>query len=200
MKGQLWTEQEDDMLAEMAGDSPWPMVCRAYRMWAKKQGLPERTPLAMRKRCLHKKISRKSVGKVITTGLICQLLGIDPKTVHKWLKAGYLPYKRYGQKYSTHFILRSDLRGLARERPHLFGGQSVGTLTQLLDNEQLAEEIAAMELPSLLQAKPVICVETGRRYRSIQAAAKVVYVTPQTLVVAVKNPNRTAAGYRWRLA
>jgi hypothetical protein len=205
MKCYRWSQEEDDMLAEMAGDTPWPQTVRAYRMWAKTNGFPERTPNALLKRCKHKKISRVSVGKVITTGLISQLLGIDPKTVRQWLKADYLPYKRYGQKTSSYFILRSDLRSLARERPHLFGGQSVSTLIQLLDNEELAEEIVAMGLPSVLQAspfkaKPVICVETGRRYCSIKAAAKAVYVTSTPLEAAVKDPRRTAAGYHWRLA
>lgn len=189
------------MLAEMAGDTPWPQACRAYRMWAKKHGLPERSPSSLIRRCEIKKISRVTVGKVITTGLICQLLGVSHETVRRWLLAGYLPYKRYGTSGGhKHYVLRSDLRRMARERPHLFGGQSVGTLTQLLENEELAEEIVAMELPSPRQAKPVVCVETGRRYHSIEAAAKAVYVTPQRLQLVVKDARRTAAGYHWRLA
>jgi hypothetical protein len=195
-----WSPEELEQLQSLVGDVPWPMVMARYNTCAKIKGWPQRTEIALLRKCHDLGIQRRSVGEWITTGLVKELMGISYFAVQRWIKEGWLPSVRFGEgRPHSHHIKRSDLRALARQRPDLFGGQSEATLIQLLDNERLAEEIAAMNLPKPRQAIPVICVEQGRRYPSIGIAARSVYVTPQRLR-AVVNTDCTAAGYHWKTA
>ena len=70
---------------------------------------------------------------------------------------------------------------------------------ELLDSEPLAAEIAAMELPRPRQCVAVQCIETGRRYASIKAAARAAFVTPQRMAVVLARGS-TANGRRYRRA
>lgn len=201
MHNKRWTDQELEILLSMLGDMPWPMVVTKYNAWAISQGYPERTELGMRRKVEGRRISRRPVGAWITTGLISQLLGVSQETPLRWLRDGYIRSIRFGQGAAhSHYIKRKDLQRLARERPHLFGGQSVDTLIQLLDHERLAAALVAMEMPHSRQSKPVVCIETGRRYPSMGSAARAVYVTPSRLQKVVDRPGKTAAGYHWMVA
>lgn len=196
----IWTPQEEELLQSHTGDMPWPMVVTVYNRVATTKGFPKRTEIALIRRCEDLGIQRRTVGEYITTGLIADLLGISYTAIQRWIKEGWISSVRYGNtKPHHHYIKRSELRRLARQRPKLFGGQSEATLIQLLDNERLSEEIAAMNLPKPRQAIPVICIEKARRYPSIGTAARSVYVTPQRLR-AVINTDCTAAGYHWKTA
>jgi hypothetical protein len=189
------------MLASLCGDLPWPKVVTTYNRWAKPGGFRQRTTTALLRRCDHLHLQRRCVGEWITSGVVCKLLGISYEAVKRWINDDWLPSYRRGQSAAfPHYFCRKDLRRLARERPHLFGGQTESTLIQLLDNETLARQIVAMELPHPRQSIAVVCIEKGRRYASIGQAARAVYVTPSRLRVVVDHPDRTAAGYHWRTA
>lgn len=201
MANKRWTEPELEMLLSLLGDMPWPMVVGHYNGWAERKGYVRRTELGMRRKVEEHRISRRPVGAWITTGLISQLLGVSQETPLRWLREGWISSIRFGQGAAhSHYIKRADLQQLARLKPHLFGGQTLDTLVQLLNHERLAAAIVAMELPHPRQSKPVVCIETGRRYPSIGKAARAVYVTPARLQKVVGRPHRTAAGYHWRVA
>lgn len=136
------------------------------------------------------------MGEWVTAGFIRTLMGISYEAIKRWVRYGWLPVFTCETIY---YVRRRDLRSLARSKPRLFGGQDRSTLVQLFDSEQLADEILAMKLPLPRQCKPVICIETGMRYRSIGAAARAVYVTSSRLQ-SVIGTHRTAAGYSWRFA
>lgn len=197
----IWTAAEDEMLAGLCGDMPWPKLVQCYRQWASRTGKPARTDMALQRRCDLLGLQRRCVGEWITSGIVCQLLGISYPAVHRWFENGWLPtYRQKSGSPYPHYFRRLDLRRLARQRPQLFGGQTEATLVQLLDNEQLARQIVAMELPHPRQSVPVICIEKGRRYPSIGSAARAVYVTPSRLRMVIDKPAATAAGYHWRRA
>lgn len=201
MHNKRWVEPELETLLSMLGDMPWLMVVTKYNAWAIAHGYPERTELGMRRKVEQHRISRRPVGAWITTGLICQLMGVSQETPLRWLRDGFIPSMRYGKGNAhNHYIKRKDLQQLARQRPHLFGGQTLDTLIQLLDHERLAAALVAMEMPHPRQSKPVVCLETGRRYPSMGSAARAVYVTPSRLQKVVDCPGKTAAGYHWAVA
>lgn len=196
-----WTEDELSQLQWLLGDLPWPLVVQRYNIWARRNGHPPRTELGMRRKVEQLGVSRRPVGAWITTGLVCQLLGVSTETPLRWLREGLIPSLRFGKGAAhNHYIKRTDLQKLARLKPHLFGGQDESTLVQLLDHERLAKALVALEMPSPKQSKPVVCIETGRRYPSIGKAARAVYVTPSRLQKVVGRVNRTAAGCHWRVA
>jgi hypothetical protein len=201
MANRKWSDDELNQLQWLLGDLPWPLVVQRFNIWAKRNGHVQRTELAMRRKVEQFGGSRRAVGAWITTGLVCQLMGVSHETPLRWLRDGWITSLRFGDGPAhNHYIKRQDLRKLARLKPHIFGGQDEATLIQLLDQERLAKTLVAMELPLPRQRKPVVCIETGRRYPSIGKAARAVYVTPSRLQKVVGREDRTAAGCHWRVA
>ena len=48
--------------------------------------------------------------------------------------------------------------------------------------------------------KPVVCVETGKRYDGAKWAANELNLDPSSITKCVKNPQSTCGGYHWRYA
>lgn len=196
--GTAWTAADNELLSSLAGDLPWPMVLAAFN-----RQRPHRTATALLRQAERCGIPRDCVGQYITAGLIVELANTNYTAVSRWIKNGIngdrLPARRFGNGRSfPYWIRRRDLRQFAKRHPELLGGLAEPELVQLLDSEPLAAEIVAMELPpSRRRAAAVECVETGRRYPSITAAAKSAYVTKQRMRAAIATGER-ANGYHWR--
>ena len=190
-----WSVEDIEMLSSLAGDIPWPLVPGRFN-----SARPRRTPIALRRKADELGLLRRSTGQFITSGALRSLMGISYEQARRWILSGQLPARRFGQGQAfPYWIRRRDLRAFARARPELFGGLSEGQLVELLDSEHLAAQIAAMELPRPRQCVAVECIDTGRRYRSIKAAARAAYVTPQRMAVVLAC-GTTANGRRYRRA
>jgi DNA-binding transcriptional MerR regulator len=199
MGGKAWKTEELDTLQELAGDVPWPQLTRLYNLSMGQRGYTTRTETAIRRKCNELGLRVACQGEWVNAGFVCKLLGISYESVRGWIIRGWLPAKRFGDtRGNRYYFTRSDLRKLAKARPRLFGGYDVAVLTQLLDDEHTAEWIADQQLPRLFQPRTVICIETGKRYKSISAAARDVYVVPKCIFEALDRPNKTSAGYHWR--
>jgi hypothetical protein len=191
----LWTVEDVEMLSSLAGDIPWPLVPGRFN-----SSRPRRTATALRRKADELGLLRRCTGAWLTSGALRSLMGVSYEQARRWILSGQLPARRWGEGQAyPYWIRRQDLRAFARVRPELFGGLSEGQLVELLDSERLATEIAAMELPRPRQCVAVECIETGRRYRSIKAAARAAYVTPQRMAVVLAH-GTTANGRRYRRA
>lgn len=195
-----WTDTEDEILRSMAGDTPWAFLPAAYRRWAKSQGLPYRSDAALSKRLVHHKCSRMPCGSWFTARGLAGLLEIDPKTVRRWVRSGWLPAtKRWHGPEQWMYIRRVDLRDMAREHPETLRGLDRERLFFVLEDEGLADELAGHPRGRSGRRCPVVCVETGQRFGSVAAAARSVFVTRCTLSEAIQRGGR-AAGRHWRAA
>lgn len=197
-----WTQPELDRLDAMAGTTPWHLFCRAYNGWASANGYPSRTTTALRNR-LQKMGHGMSVsgGDWLTTGDIAAIAEISPGRPENWVAR----FRDILQPACRHryYIHRRNLRKLARQHPRLFGGISEGSLNCLLEDENLAAEIAAAypnpPLPLHQKPLPVLCVETGVTYPSQTAAARAHHVVPYSICWAIKH-NQPIAGFHWKRA
>ena len=189
----IWTPEDIETLSSLAGDLPWRMVPGVFN-----RRRPHRTPTALRRKADGLGLLRRSVGQFVTAGTITTATGLSHKTIRRWIQSKELAARRYGKGGAfPYFIRRQDLRAFARQRPEPFGGLSEAELIQLLDSETLAVEIAAMGLPRYTQLVEVECIETGKRFPSILAAAAAAFVTPQRMRVVVNRGGR-ANGRRYR--
>ena len=193
MSGHPWTIEDVEMLSSLAGDLPWPMVPGVFNNCR-----PHRTAIALRRKADDLGLLRRCVGQYITSGALRSLMGVSYEQARRWILSGSLPARRWGKgRAFPYWIHRRDLRAFAAANPALFGGLSEGQLVELLDSETLAAQIATMELPRPRQPVAVECLDTGRRYASINAAAKAAYVTPQRMAVVLASGG-TANGRRYR--
>jgi DNA-binding transcriptional MerR regulator len=199
MGGKAWKPEELETLQQLAGDVPWPRLTYLYNQGIVQRGYPKRTETAIRRKCNQLGLRVACQGEWVNAGFVCKLLDISYESVRGWILRGLLPAKRFGDtRGNRYYFTRTDLRKLAKAHPRLFGGYDVAVLTQLLDDERIADWLASQQLPRLFQPKTVICIETGKRYKSISAAARDVYVVPKCIYDALDKPHKTSAGYHWK--
>jgi hypothetical protein len=193
-----WTAAEVVMLQELAGDYPWPEVKTRFNTWARKHGFVERSEVALCHRCELEGFSRVCTGSCISTGTIRELTGAGWLTIQRWIKSGVLNVKRSGRKL---YVSRESLKRLALRRPEHFAGLSVSALTQLLDDERLAERLAAMPRAWVHgKRKQVRCVETGEVFPSAAAAGRRFNLSRSAVSLVVLGKRPGAGGHHFEAA
>ncbi len=195
-----WGPAETDRLDYLAGNVPFPLIPAAYNEWAVKHEHPKRSANAIHQRARRQRLTTRVFGDWLTTGVIAKTLGVANSMPRRWIRGEGLPAKQlHHGAWRPWYVRRCDLVALARRRPELFGGIGRGRLAQLLENEQLADAIAAAHTRRANTPKRVRCVESGRVFVSIRDAARTVFVSRQLIQIAIRTGAR-AAGYHWTWA
>jgi hypothetical protein len=193
-----WTPPEIEQLQEIAGDWPWSVVPSRYNSWARRQGLPERTEIALRQRCEAEGFSRVCRGEYISTGTIRALTGAGWLTIQRWISTGQLIVARSGRKL---YINRRTLKKFIRRQPEYFWGLPVSSLTQLVDDERLAEQLAAQPRAWVTgKRRQVRCVDTGEVFPSAAAAGRRFHLSRSAVSLVVLGKRSAAAGHRFEAA
>lgn len=193
-----WTAAEVEQLQEIAGDWPWPVVPSRYNSWARRQGLPERTEIALRQRCEAEGFSRVCCGEYISTGTIRALTGAGWLTIQRWIDSGQLIIARSGRKL---YVSRRTLRKFVRRQPEYFNGLPISSLTQLVDDERLAEQLAARPRAWVAgKRRQVRCVDTGEVFPSAAAAGRRFHLSRSAVSLAVLGKRDVAGGHRFEAA
>lgn len=181
-----WTQQEALYLDSMAGELPFPDLLARYQRHAKRQGWPARSETAIQQR-LRRTGQRANArqGACLTSGGAAEILGCPPTRVGGWLKrqdvCAVLQPRRVGYFF---YIERRAWRRLAREMPYVLGGFGVDALFALLEDRELAEQVAA-DHPVTWGDKRIRCVETGRIYRNRDEAARLHHIHRSTISLAM---------------
>lgn len=195
-----WTPEELLRLEGLCGDRPWPLVVENYNRWAKIERFPERSSLALERKAQQLGVYRKSEGTWITLGAISDILGIDRATPLRWVKRGIIRSWRNGEARAyPHYVRRDELRRLARSNPEFFRPYAHERLIMLFDAVAVADYVYERCPGNAIRKgrkRPVLCVETGRRFDSIKEAAQAAYVTSSRLWT-VLDTNETANGLHW---
>jgi len=190
-----WSAVEDEQLHQLAGDIPWPKVLHAYNIWASLNGYPGRTEIGLRQRCETLRISRICEGQYLSTGTIRSLTGAGWRTIQRWVQQGHLTVIRSGRKW---YIPRAALRQFAQQHPAYFSRLPVSNLTQLLDDERLAEQLTSEpQGPAPGFPRPVRCVTTGERFPSAAAAGRRFHLSRSAIYLAVAGKRAVAGGLRF---
>jgi hypothetical protein len=198
-----WSPEEVAKVEELAENVPHMQIVRRYNNWADKNGYPSRTFAAIVRICVLQGVSTIPSGDYVTTGYIADVLGISVRGPQQWLARGVVAFTR-GHPTGPRYVRRVDLRRLAMERPHLFAGVSAERLAALIEDAELAQQVAAaypvrrVIRASIRPRRKVRCIELNRTFNGIGEAARAVYVTHQTLTKALKRGWR-AGGYRWEV-
>lgn len=186
-KALRWSVAELDMLADMLGNSPWPVVVKAYNQWAKANSYPVRTERAM----AHKASamgSRFCQGRWMGVGDVARALDRWPSTVWDWSKRGLIRRFHNGQASA---VCRDDLVKLARTHPHLFGGVSREGLMFVLEDPDLVDDIRRRyprQAPGFGGRRRISCC--GVVYPTIAAAARAHHVCETAIRAGIQEGRR----------
>jgi hypothetical protein len=181
-----WLADETAYLEKIVGDVPFPLLCKRMAKRAAEHGWPVRTPkaIAVRLYKLGHQCSGRN-GEWVTTGVVAEILNCKNSRVNKWIHQHgvkrILEPLRVGNVW---YVKRSAWRRLAHEMPHILGGYSVDQLYALLEDRELAEQVAS-EHPLRSSDYRVRCIETGRVWPSQTAAASELHVSHATISNAI---------------
>lgn len=200
MKRPHWTQSELDHLTQLVGDFHITKLTGYYNSWAVRNGYPRRTERAIKDRIQRLGLSRRPEGTWLVLMDVARILGRSPMTIRNWIKRGWIP-DQYVQRPSPQMTLihRNGMNHLARTQPEVLASCSLYSLLATLGSEPLAEQVHEQLQGQrwTSQHHAVQCVETGRRYPSIQAAARANFITPNTIRFAIKRGWK-AADKHWR--
>lgn len=183
-----WTPAEADYLDRLAGDVPFPVLVKRFQRTGLEQGWPPRSGRAILQRLYrNKQRGRARHGAAMTTGGVAEILGCPGTRVEAWLRRQRireLLAPRWIGK--TRYINRSAWHRLAREMPRVLGGFSADNLFALLEDRELADEIASRYSQPLGDWR-VRCVETGEVFASCGAVAAAHHVTQACISLAIRQ-------------
>jgi hypothetical protein len=188
MKGTPWSPAEVETLERYAGRLPFQELVRRMHAAAHQRGGLIRSPNAIMQR-LHRMGLQATCrhGDWLTYCEIGDLLGCPGDRVAGWTRAAdvraILQPRWRGKAW---FTPRDNWRRLAREMPHILGGFDADALFALLEDRELADQVAAEHCATLGDWR-VRCVETGRVYRNCGAAAREHHVHHSTISLAIRE-------------
>lgn len=197
MSSQRWSQREREMLEQLAVDQPPSRLPNVYNAWAGLHGFPLRTRFAIQFKVYALGVTDKATGDWVSAGYICRVLGVSSYLPQHWTNRHKIPCYRNGR--GRRFFRRKELLKAARERPYIFSGISADRLFLLLEDRELADDIAARYPTHNGKPRPVCIIETGWLYPSKKAAARHVGVTPRAINYSISSGG-TAAGYHWTYA
>lgn len=191
--GYPWRPDELDALMSLVGDVPRPMIVNAYNRWATQHNRPHRTFHAIRFQAIRLGLSFRPTGTWLTDVEIARTLDISRRRVEGWVQ-NYpdFPRRRIG---GGSYVYRADLVRWLKDHPWLLSGISQSNIFCLLEDEDLAEQIATT-YPYPPGAVPVRCIRTGKIYPSTTAAANAIHVVRTAVELAIKE-HRPVAGHQF---
>lgn len=182
-----WSQAEIQWLDLNAGQMPFQDLMRRLHAEAKKNRWPLRTANAVICR-LHRtgQIASCRHGEWLTLGATAELLGCTNARIIGWIKDPVIcEILQPRFVCSRWYVSRSGWRRLAREMPRVIGGYGVDALFMLLENRELAEQVAGQYRATRGDYR-IRCIETGRVYKNCGEAAAELHVSDKTISRAIR--------------
>jgi hypothetical protein len=196
VSGVTWTQAEIDFLTEHAMATPFHRIVRGYRVWARMNGHNDRTKEAIDHKLRRMGYSTRTEIDFYTFNRLSEMLGLSRYTVAGWKRLKENPLQAYqhdGKRKAFNYVSRAEFLKFARNHPECLGGANEIGLQVVLEDVDLAREILR-KYPKrhspLYESIRVRCIETGKIYPSLGAAARDIYVTRQTLSRAIHVGHR----------
>lgn len=126
-------------------------------------------------------------GSWVTSGGVADILGCPSTRVVKWLSCRHILRILRPKRIGTYrYFDREGWRRLAREYPRLLGGFPVERLYALLEDRELAEQIAGTYRTQVGDFR-IRCLETGRVWPNACAAARDLHISRAAISLAIRQ-------------
>lgn len=192
MSKPAWTDLEIETLMQLCGDIPRCRIFSAYNAWASGHGYPARSQKALHIKAHRLGLSLRAIGAWLTNKAIADILGISMKTVESWARRyPDYPKRKVDQRMPCGYTKRSELVKWASRHPHLFGGIDRDRLFMLLENDTVVDSIVK-QYPFRPATTPIKCLDTGKVWPSMRAAANELYVVRATIHDAIRHDHLVA--------
>ena len=199
-----WTDPEIEFLTKHVESLPFHRLVRAYKTWAAQHDYPSRSNTSIDHKIRRLGFGTKPQIEYFTFQRLSEILGISNYTVAGWKRLVKHPLQAYqhdGKRYAFNYVSRLDFNRFAQHHPECLGGVNEIGLQILLEDSKKAKEILR-QYPKrrnpLIKSKRVRCIETGKIYQSLGAAARDVHVVRQGVSKSV-HYGHAANGFHFEL-
>lgn len=192
-----WSEEEQQLLADLVDTLPRRALAKKYNRLAIKYGFSKRTMVAIYQKAKSLRVSateRQTYGGIYdgwSLREICRLLKISMIVIQKSWKNKGLEIKRDGR---TWIITKTALKRFARANPECFTLIHPYHLKAVLEDDSLVRKITSLGKPTKGRKHRVICQETGEIFDSMTAAATSKFVDVKTIYNSVFKDRACIAG------
>ena len=172
-----WTDEEEQLLMDLAGSSPKDQILRIFKKHALDRDELPRSWSAIRSHAHKLGVSLESEVDFLVIPKIARRLGIGKSRVKYWTKIGL---KTCFESKTRKYISEKELSRFALKHPDRFGGIKYENLIQVIDDIDLCRFIV-LNYPkridySLRPPRRIICVDIKNNirkvYNSVSAAKK----------------------------
>ena len=197
-----WIPGEIEFLESIAGDLPLREIVFRMQVRAGINGWPKRSLSGVQQKLRSLgHYGKVTAGEWLTVGGVGEILGCPRTRVERWLQCPatlrIVAPRWHGRRM---FTTRAGWRRLARQRPHVIGGYGVDGLYALLEDRELAEQVAR-QYPKRAGDWSIRCVETGRTWPDAAVAARELHVHKATILTAMRERRPvTVLGLRFEAA
>jgi hypothetical protein len=195
-----WSDEEINVLLELAQTLPSESLFRTYNIIASSRNFKKRTSNALRMRLQRLGISLTPCVEWYPISQIAEMLGLCYKTVSNWEKYGLKVSRMSNCRRSPRFVHQSELKKFIKSKPRFFGGCNRFGIYSFLEDidavDNLLKKYPTRHHPT--RRYPVEKIDTGEIFESITAAAKAVGASPKLLCRAISEGIRCRGTY-WRI-
>jgi hypothetical protein len=183
-----WGRMEEELLYQLAGDVPFPELVERMHRTALTNGWPVRSAKAIEMKLKRTgQRARARDGEWTTTGGAADILGCPCTRIEAWLRRKRIRDVLEPRAFKKfRYISRQAWRRLARQQPRVLGGFDVDRLYALLEDRELAEQVAR-EHPRPMGDFRIRCVDTGEVWASCSAAARELHVSQAAISLAIRQ-------------
>lgn len=200
-----WSKAADDYLLELVGDYPLDALVRHFNAWATQNGERPRSRHGIRNRIRCHGLSCMPIGLYLSLTQVAEATGRSRAAIRLWIGRGWLQHRDLfiqsgPQRANAIWVHRRGLVALARSHPQAYSGVKQQELFMLLEDEDLVDQVLEANRNRVHQERPVICINTGERFRSAALAARWHKCCDGTILRACKSGRPTSKGLRFRAA
>lgn len=198
--GSAWKQGEIEYLEDNLGVLPFPMLVKAFKKWAKKQGYSERTDTAIdvqiHRMTTKSPLSRKCTEDNFTVYELTRGLGLPMDRVRLFVRNGKLTPCKIARNQNA--VKRKDAIALVLNNPSHFASCDRDNLFWLLEDEELVKKVKTVEPSTRGFRRAVRCYAPDgiRVYSGVKEAARVNFVTHGCISQAIARGGKSA-GMRW---
>lgn len=203
-KSALWSDSEIEFLTKYAESAPFHRLVRAYKIWATQHNYPFRSNNSIGHKLRRLGYRTKPQIEYFTFQRLSEILGISKWTIAGWKRLTKKPLQTYqhnGKRFAFNYVSRLDFIRFAQCHPECLGGVNETGLQIMLEDSRKAKDILRQypkRRDPLIKAKRVRCIETGKIYKSLGAAARDVHVVRQGISRAIRC-GHAANGFHFEL-
>jgi hypothetical protein len=173
MASTRWTKAEIELLDQLIDNFVIDDIVKKLQAFQRKNGLPVRSFVAVRKRLFRTKQSQKATLNNFSREQLARTLGVKPERARRWQRYFDMPIKKTSR---INCIQIPAFKRWAYANPDCLAGVEADRLNWIMDDIEFCEMVESRVPPRIGRKTPVVRVSDGQVFPTMNAAAKAAFL------------------------